>query len=162
MPKRTDRRVDGDPLRAGIYQLGIYTNGSVADGNLGVRFDLVNRKPGPAQGGSNAFVPLSGADLVDQFVGPFPKTSGPGSLLKAIVCCSAQNFLLSIRLVQTLQGDTVFGQPICDGYAVEVNRPTDAALWAGLQVGVAQPLGSTEYLITAIRFLFASGVPRAA
>ncbi|KXZ49431.1 hypothetical protein GPECTOR_21g657 [Gonium pectorale] len=79
-----------------------------------------------------------------------------GSLLKATVCCTRDNLLSSIRLVRQLAGDTVIGAPVCSGYAVEVFRPPEAPLWAGIQVSVTQPTGSTEYVASSIRFVFAS------
>ena len=61
------------------------------------------------------------------------------------------------RLSPQSAGDTKIGLPVCTGYPVEVKRPAAFPLWAGVRLTVQQPIGSMEYVIASIQFIWASG-----
>lgn len=99
----------------GIYNMGIFDSGTFVPGggSVGTRLELVRRVSGSAKAGASPQVPLTDAVLTRRQAGPFA-TSKLGSLLKAIVCCSRDNFVESIRLVRELVGDTIIGNPTCE------------------------------------------------
>eukprot|EP00198_Chlamydomonas_reinhardtii_P002388 XP_001691724.1 predicted protein [Chlamydomonas reinhardtii] len=138
----------------GVYELALYYNDYPSP--PGARFALLNR----VAGRRNALttLPTTAAKLDTSQLGKF-NDKGPGSLQSATVCCSDDNMFESMRAVRQIIGDTKIGLPVCTGYPVEVKRPAAFPLWAGVRLTVQQPIGSMEYVIASIQFIWASDTP---
>ncbi|KAG2489078.1 hypothetical protein HYH03_012514 [Edaphochlamys debaryana] len=112
----------------------------------------------PRGSGPRADLPETRASLTWAQLGPLAEL-GVGSLQSVLVCCSDDNMVESLRLVRQLTGDTKLGLPVCSGYPVNVIRPPDFPKWAGLLLGVQQPIGSSEWVVASVQFVWAEDQP---
>ncbi|KAG2438165.1 hypothetical protein HXX76_005772 [Chlamydomonas incerta] len=138
----------------GVYELALYYNDYPSP--PGARIPLLPR----VAGRRNALttLPVTAAALDMSQLGKFAD-KGSGSLQSATVCCSDDNMFESVRAVRQMIGDTKIGLPVCTGYPVEIKRPAAFPLWAGVRLTVQQPIGSNEYVVASIQFIWASDTP---